>query len=138
MSVLGLDLGEKRVGVAVAEPPSYVAVPLYVLMARPQSALVSALRNLVEERAVKHVVIGLPVELDGSEGKAARECRRLAKVIENELKCPVALVDERFSSVEAEKTLLASDKRRRERRELGDALAATFILDTYLARSKRR
>lgn len=138
MSVLGLDLGEKRVGVALAEPPSYVAVPSCVLPARPQNELISALRHLVKEHRVKHLVVGLPVELSGREGEAARTYRRLGRVIAKELNCSLSFVDERFSSKEAERALLASNRRRTARRNLRDALAATLILDTHLTRSKHQ
>jgi len=138
MSVLGLDLGARSVGVALAEPPSYVAVPLCVLPAQPQASLISELRRLAEERDVKHIAVGLPLQLSGREGDAARACRHLGQAIAKELNCTISYVDERFSSKEAERTLLASGRRRADRRLLRDALAATFILDTYLARSRHR
>ena len=137
VSVLGLDLGEKRVGVAIAEPPTYVAVPSCILPARPQNQLISALRRLATERGVKHLVVGLPVELSGQEGDSARACREAGRAIAEELGCSVSFVDERFSSEEAEKRLVAAGRRRADRRKFRDALAAALILDTYLAKSKR-
>ena len=134
VSVLGLDLGEKRVGVAIAEPPGYVAVPLTTLEATPWGNFVDELSAIVAERGVKTIVVGLPLHDDGREGEAARMVRRMAEKIVLRLKLRVVFQDERHTTGEAERTLIATGKRSRERKTKRDVLAAVFILETYLRR----
>jgi putative Holliday junction resolvase len=134
VSVLGLDLGEKRVGVAIAEPPSYVAVPLTTLDATPWRSFIEKLTAIITERGVKTLVAGLPLREDGHEGEAARMVRGIADRIVVRLKLPLVFQDERYSTSEAERTLIATGKRSRDRKAKRDVLAAVFILEAYLRR----
>jgi len=134
VSLLGLDLGEKRVGVAVAEPPAYVAVPLAVLAAEPWEEFMARLRALAAERGVRELVAGLPVQTDGKEGAAALAARELAQRIAAALQLPLSFQDERYTSNEATQALAASRPAWRRRKRHRDALAAALILDTYLRR----
>lgn len=134
VSVLGLDLGEKRIGVAIAEPPAYVAVPLTTLDATPWRGFIEKLSAIAAERGVKTLVAGLPLRGDGHEGEAARMVRGMAERMVVRLKLPLVFQDERYSSSEAERVLIATGKRSSQRKAKRDVLAAVFILEGYLRR----
>ena len=134
VSVLGLDLGEKRIGVAIAEPPVYVAVPLTTLDATPWRGFIEKLSAIVAERGVKTLVAGLPLRDGGYEGEAAKMVRGMADRIVVRLKLPLVFQDERYSSSEAERVLIATGKRPSKRKAKRDILAAVFILEAHLRR----
>ncbi len=133
-----MDYGRKRIGIAIAEPPTYVAVPLGVLSVKGWDAILAHLKQLVEERLIKSVVVGIPVETSGRMGKMADEVRNFGTRLRKELRLPVKFVDERFTSNEAEKTLIAQGKSGGRRNIHRDAISASLILDTYLQRRKAK
>ena len=129
--VLGLDLGESRIGVAISDEGRRVAVPLgTVRTGAPQD--VKAIAAMVEENDASEVVVGLPLRLSGESGEAADHATRFAEALRAILKIPVALQDERLSTVEAERGLAAAGVRSRSRRRVVDQAAAAIILQTYL------
>jgi putative Holliday junction resolvase len=132
VSFLCLDPGTKRIGVAVAEPPAYIAVPLETLAAEPVDALMASLRRIAQERAVKQLVVGLPLETSGREGASAQAARGLGQAVADELALPVDYQDERMTSNEAGHAV--SPHSRRENKGLVDAVAAALILESYLHR----
>ncbi len=130
MRVLGLDIGERRVGVAASDPGRRVATPLMVL---PATDLVVAVTGLVEEYGADTVVVGLPLSMDGSEGPQALRVREAADELARELKVPVAFWDERLSSEQARRALRdAGRKTGRRRNGQVDMVAATLILQSFL------
>jgi putative Holliday junction resolvase len=132
VSFLCLDYGAKRIGVAVAEPPAYVAVPLATYKAEPFAALVESLRRYADERSVEQLVIGLPLQTDGREGSTAQAARAFGDELSSALSLPVDYYDERMTSVAAESALP-----RRQRKRHVDAVAAALILEGYLRRTGR-
>lgn len=130
-AVLGIDAGSVRVGLAASDPTRTVATPVATL---PRSArtLWPRLGREVEARGVTSIVVGLPRRLDGSEGEAAAGARALAGEIERQTGVPVELWDERFTTAQAERQMIASGVRRRRRREFIDAAAATLMLQSWL------
>jgi putative Holliday junction resolvase len=128
--VLGLDYGTRRIGVALSDPLRLTAGPLTVLDAAGDVA--SELRLLVAEHDVSLIVVGLPVGLDGTEGKAAAAARDFAGRVGATLGVPVELYDERFSSVTAERTLIEAGMRRERRKGTRDRVAAAVFLQAYL------
>ena len=137
--VLALDLGEVRIGLALSDPLGITAQPLgYLKRVGPKKDL-AAIADLVREHGVETVVVGLPRLLSGVEGEKAVEAREVAGRLERRLGgVRVVLWDERLTTVEAERTLVAGNVRRRRRRERVDSLAAALILQGYLeARSAR-
>ncbi|ACU53891.1 Holliday junction resolvase YqgF [Acidimicrobium ferrooxidans DSM 10331] len=125
---LGVDLGTKRIGVAVAE--GSLALPLEVIDARgPWRA---RLAELVASVGASVVVVGLPIGLDGSEGRAAARVRQWSEGLAEHLEVPVVFVDERLSSQAAERRLGAAGVDARSRRGAVDAFAATEILERWL------
>lgn len=132
MRVLGLDIGEKRIGVAVSDPTGTVATPLVVLEAAGVLGDGRALARLVDEYEARLVVAGLPRSLDGSEGAQADRVRASVARIERLLPIPVVLYDERLSSVEASRAMEAGGADSRARRGSVDMVAAAIILQGYL------
>lgn len=126
--VLAMDVGERRVGLALGDPRTGVAFPLQVLERRDFEADAEAVRRLAEEYGVKEMVVGLPLLLDGREGSQARAARDYGARMAERLSLPVTFWDERFSTREAE--------RRGARDSRADAVAASLILESYLARKR--
>jgi putative Holliday junction resolvase len=129
--VLGLDLGQARIGVAISDDARRLALPLgTVRTGAPQD--VKAIAALVREHEATEVVIGLPLSLSGREGEAADHARRFAEALRGFLGVPVHLQDERLSTVEAERNLKQVNVTRRARREVIDQAAAVVILQSWL------
>jgi putative holliday junction resolvase len=132
MRVLGLDIGEKRVGVAVSDPSGTVATPLAVLEAPRVFADGHELVRLVEDYEVELIVVGLPLSLDGSEGPQAARVRTAASRLAGFLPVPIVFCDERLSSTEANRAMGAAGASERDRRGSVDMVAATIFLQGYL------
>jgi len=129
---LGLDPGTVRVGLAAADPTGALASPVAVLQRARPSELWERVRREVAERDATVIVVGLPRELDGSEGPAAADARTLAADAERETGLPVELFDERFTSAQAERQLIATGMRRDRRRRTVDGVAAALMLQGWL------
>ena len=119
-------------GVALSDPSGIIAQPLAVLDRRSDDPFFEELSRIVAEREVTHLVLGLPVKLDGTEGPAAREVRKFAEVLHERLDVPVALWDERLSTVQAERAMLQADLSRAKRKKRRDKVAAQILLQSYL------
>jgi putative Holliday junction resolvase len=130
--VLGLDLGDARIGVAISDPERRVAVPVgTVHVGQPPGELL-AIADLVRERGVSLIVVGLPLSLKGEHGVRAGHAAAFADALGGVVEVPVELHDERLSTVEAERALAAAGTGGRERRRVVDASAATVILQAWL------
>jgi putative Holliday junction resolvase len=134
---MAVDPGRRRVGVAISDPTGTIAQPLTVLPAQPEATLVARLVALAHELEVTCMVVGLPRRMDGSLGPEAQAAMGLAEGLRRASGLPTELVDERLTSVAAERALVAADVRRARRRRLADQVAAAFILQAYLDRSQR-
>ena len=130
--LLALDLGAKRVGVAVSDELGLTARPLPSLPRTNWKKLLRDVAELCGRFDVKGVVVGLPLRLDGGEGEAAAEARRLARNFGLSLKCPVFLQDERLTSKEAEAALRGEGREAGEVKALVDSASAAIILRDYL------
>jgi len=130
---LGLDLGERRVGVAVCDSAGTVATPVETLVRSgdPERDL-RAVADQVHQWEAEIVVVGLPVSLDGSEGPAARTARAETDRLERLLEVPVVSYDERLTTVIAERSLAESGLRSKARRKRVDMVAASVILQGWL------
>jgi putative Holliday junction resolvase len=134
--VLGLDLGDVRIGVAISDPDRRLAVPLgTVHVGRPPGEL-KAIASLVADNDVSFVVLGHPLSLTGERGTRATLAEEFADALRAILNVPVALHDERLSTAEAERSLRAAGASGRRRRELVDRSAATVILQSFLESSR--
>jgi len=128
--VLALDHGSTRVGVAVSDSLGLTAHPHSVIAAG--AGLIEQIGTLVADLAVERIVVGLPVGLDGSEGAAAQEARRFAEEVRAATGLPTDLVDERYSTVIAERAMIEAGARRDRRRRSRDSVAAAVFLQSYL------
>lgn len=131
MRVLGLDIGEARVGVAVSDRDGVIASPLTVLSGRDAKDPMAVAR-LVEQEEAQAVVIGLPVSLDGTEGPQAERVRKQAERIGAVLEVPMSFQDERLSTTAAHRALAEAGVRARDRRGSVDMLAAAVLLQSWL------
>jgi putative Holliday junction resolvase len=130
--VLGLDLGDVRIGVAISDGARRLAVPLgTVQVGRPPGEL-KAIAALVAEHGVTLVVLGLPLSLDGSHGPRANHAEAFAETLRMVLHVPVAMQDERFTTTEAERGLRDAGLKGPERRSVVDAEAARIALQAWL------
>lgn len=138
MVVLAIDPGRKRIGLALSDAEERVALPAGFLESRGRKADLAAIASLVAERGVGCVVVGLPLHMNGRAGAEAEAARRFAAALHERLGLPVETLDERWSSAEAERTLRETGRGGRKRRPgETDALAATLLLQTFLARRAR-
>jgi putative Holliday junction resolvase len=136
MRILGLDLGSKRIGIAISDAEGSIAFPSGKIDRQGRERDLEALRALAAERGVERVVVGLPKHMDGREGVEAKAARNFAADLARVTGLPVDTLDERLSTVEAERILRASGRRAKKQREVVDSVAASIILSTYL--DKRR
>jgi putative holliday junction resolvase len=137
--VLALDVGARRLGVAVSDPTGTVASPLATLPRRTPDEDASALAALAAQHDAGTVVVGLPLTLDGREGPAAKSVRRyLAELATRLPRLDFRLADERLSTVAAERTLVGGGVRLRARRAVVDQVAASVFLQTWLDVARTR
>lgn len=135
MRILALDMGERRVGIAVSDPTGTIARPLRTLVRGSREEDFAAITALVAEHDVELVVVGQPLCLDGTEGPQARRVARYAEALAARLPVPVVAWDERFTTVAAEEILRQNRrKKKRQARTRGevDSIAAAVILQSYL------
>lgn len=132
--VLGLDFGARRIGLAVSDAEAAIAFPIGALERRGLAKDLAALGELIRERGVVEVVVGLPLHLDGRSGSGAEAARAFAAALGEATRLPVALVDERWTTAQAERALAGAPRKSRRRKGNVDALAAALILRTYLER----
>ena len=129
---LGLDLGTKTIGLAVSDELGFTAQGLETLARRGSRQDLEALQALAAELAVSRFVLGLPLNLDGTEGPRARATRDFGEALAAASGLPVTYQDERLTTQEANRTLLAADVSRRKRKLVVDQLAASLILQGWL------
>ncbi len=132
MRALGLDYGTKTIGVAVSDGLGLTAQTVTTIRRTNLKADLAALGELVREYEAERFVVGLPLNMDGTEGPRAEATRRFVDALTQTLGLPVELWDERLSTVAAQRTLLEADLSRAKRREVIDQMAAQFILQGWL------
>ena len=135
MRVLGIDYGLRRIGLALSDPTGTIASPLETVMRRAgKRPPITKLETIARERDADHLVVGLPLSLDGSESEWCAEVRSVGERLAERLSLEVSFVDERMTSVRAERAVRASGlpKRKREDKRRIDAAAAQLILQAWL------
>jgi len=133
--VLALDLGARRIGLAVSDPEQTLAFPAGHLERVEAQRDLEALQALADEREISRIVVGLPLHLDGGDGDAARSAREFAQALARQTSLPVDLLDERWTTREAQRALREAPRKRRQRKGEVDALAATLLLRSWLSRA---
>ena len=132
MRFLGIDLGERRIGIALSDEDGIIASPLGTVERTGDRAAAREIARLVCEREVGEIVLGLPLRLDGTEGPAALGARAFAERLRAQVDRPIHLWDERMTTVLAERAMIEGGARREERREKVDRVAAALILQSFL------
>jgi putative Holliday junction resolvase len=134
--ILAIDPGSKRVGLALSDPTATIAQALATIPATPVGTLATRLAQIARTNEAARIVVGLPKRLDGSRGPEAKAAQGLADAVRKESGLPVELVDERLTTVAAERSLIAGGMRRDKRRLSVDGVAATLMLQAHLDRRR--
>jgi putative pre-16S rRNA nuclease len=134
--VLAVDPGSKRVGIAVSDPTGTIAQPLMTVDAEPHETLAARLADIAASNEAQRIVVGLPRRLNGTYGPEAKAARELADALRKASGLPVELVDERLTTVAAERSMLAAGARRAKRRATVDRVAAALLLQSHLDRQR--
>lgn len=129
--LLALDIGDKRIGVAISDESRLLARPLTTIARASKREDFEAIARLVAAHHVERLIVGLPRTLRGEEGPQAQRVRRYVEALSAAIDAPIAFQDERYTSVEAKERLAGSSRRRRAKRDI-DAAAAAIILQDYL------
>jgi len=135
--LIGLDLGEKTIGIALSDTLLTVATPMETLKRGKFGADAAKIEKIAAEQGAGGVVVGLPLNMDGSEGPSAQSARAFARNFAGRSPLPVLLWDERLSTAAVTRTLIDADASRRRRGEVVDKMAAAYILQGVLERLRR-
>lgn len=132
MRILGVDYGLARIGLALSDPTGQLAQGLTVLKRKSDVEAAHSVLQLVREHDVGQIVVGLPLNMNGSAGERARQCRVFAELLQEVCQLEVAMYDERLTTVAAERLLIEAQVRRKDRRQVVDSVAASILLQSYL------
>lgn len=136
MRILALDTGEKRIGVAVSDPLGIIAQGVTVIARRDPETDLNEIKKIVEEYKADSIVVGMPINMDGTKGKSAEKVNEFVEALKGRLSIPVYTYDERLSTKESEKFLISANVSRKKRKQVIDKMAAQLILESYLERLK--
>jgi len=136
MKILGLDIGSKRIGVAVSDELGITAQGLLTIERKSDEEVNHKLRDIISRDVIKEIVVGLPLNMNGSRGPQAEGAAAFAENLEKSFGIPVKLWDERMSTMEGERILIAAGASRAKRKKKIDKLAAQVILQSYLNAQK--
>jgi putative holliday junction resolvase len=132
MRILAIDHGTRRIGIAVSDELKMIAQPLEFIPAEPFDAFMARLRELLEEKEVELILVGMPRNMDGSYGPAAQKVDEFVAALKADTSVPIKLWDERLTSVMANRILIQGNVRRDKRKEKVDKMAAAILLQSYL------
>jgi putative holliday junction resolvase len=132
MSILALDHGTRRIGVAVSDDTGTLALPLEFIAAEPFAAFLERLKKIIDERRVDQILVGIPRNMNGSYGPAAEKAREFIARLQPALAIPIKTWDERLTSVQANRMLIEAGMRGEKRRLRADQSAAALLLQSYL------
>jgi len=135
---MGLDYGDKRIGVALSDAFGWTAQGVEVIERKREGGDLERISELVREYGVDAIVVGLPKNMNGSIGPRGELCMAFAEQLRQALSVPVHLWDERLTTVAAQRTLLEADVSRRKRKQVVDKMAATLLLQNYLDSRQKR
>jgi putative Holliday junction resolvase len=135
---LGIDLGEKRVGLAVSDPTLIIAQPLKTLQFTKITKLIQELREIIDEYYVSKIIVGLPLTLKGTYSQKTREVMEMVEKMREKISVPIVTFDERLTTVQAHQTMLQMGKKPSRRRDKVDQLAAVHLLQNYLDQESYR
>lgn len=133
MRIMGLDVGDKRIGVAVSDPLGWTAQGIKTIIREENGHNdIEEIKKLINQYEVDKIVIGLPKNMNNTLGPQSQKVLDYGKIIESECKREIVYIDERMTTMSAERVLIEADVSRRKRKNVIDKLAATYILQSYL------
>lgn len=132
MRILALDHGTRRIGVAISDEMKMIATPLEYIPAEPFADAVARLSEIVREKEVEMILIGMPRNMDGTYGPAAQKVKDFVASLQQHISTPIKLWDERLTTVQAHRMLIQGNVRREQRKEKVDKTAAAILLQSYL------
>ena len=132
MRIMGIDYGTKRIGVAVSDPSCTMAHPLDTVPVRPDGSHITQLEKISRDYGVTRIVVGLPINMDGSIGEAAKKAAEFSESLQQALNLPGELWDERLTTSEAHDLLIRLEVKGRKRKRIIDKIAASIMLQSYL------
>jgi len=132
MRILAIDHGTKRMGIAISDELGMIAQPLEFIPAAPFAAFLERLKDILREKQVELILVGMPRNMDGSYGPAALKVQEFVAVLKDAIAIPIKTLDERLTSVQAHRYLAEADVRGRQRKGKVDKLAAAILLQSYL------
>jgi putative Holliday junction resolvase len=130
--ILAIDHGTKRVGIALSDETATIAQPLEFIPAEPFAEFLARLKQLLAEKQVDQILVGMPRNMDGSYGPAALKVQEFVAVLKEAIAIPIKTWDERLTSAQANRMLIQADVRRDKRKQRVDAAAAAILLQSYL------
>jgi len=136
--ILGLDIGDVRIGAAISDELGMAAHPLCTITRKNRKVDLAALNALIDTHGVGQIVVGLPLRLNGEVGIQAQKVKKFAALLERASNLPISFWDESFTTVEAEQILQQTKKRRKKQKRVIDQVAAVLILDSYLEQLRNR
>ncbi len=136
MVILSVDYGDKRTGIAVCDRLEMLASPVTVIWGDYAPKVIAEIAKLTAEYKAEQIVVGLPKNMDGSEGERAEKCRSFAKDLREKTGVETVMVDERLTTVSAHKALNVTNVRGQKRKDVVDAVSAVMILESYLKTRK--
>lgn len=132
MKILAIDLGESRTGLAMSDIYEVLASPLCVLAEKNREVLANQIKKICKDKGISKIILGLPKNMDGSEGKSAQIAKDFGKMLEERTQLPVILQDERMTTITAHTYLNEINLHGKKRKEIVDAVAASVVLQNYL------
>ncbi len=132
MRILGLDVGERTIGIAISDPLGYTAQGLTTIRRKNLKIDITELKKICDEYSVESILMGFPKNMNGTIGPSGEKAIELSKILEEELHMTVKLWDERLTTVAAHKAMLEADLSRAKRKKIVDKIAAMYILQGYL------
>ena len=132
MRILAIDHGTRRIGIAISDELKTIAQPLEFLAAEPFATVVTRLQEVIADKPVELILIGMPRNMDGTYGPAAEKVRIFIEALKKQIPVPIRTWDERLTTAQANRFLIAADVKRRDRKEKVDKTAAAILLQSYL------
>jgi putative Holliday junction resolvase len=133
---LGLDIGDRRIGVALSDPAGILATPLTVIECQDERQDIQVIVDIINQHQVKQVIVGLPRSMDGTIGEQAEKVMAFARRLSSQTDVPVEFRDERLTTVSARRLMQAASVRRTRKKMRDDAIAAALILQGYLEENR--
>ena len=132
MKILAVDYGDTRTGIAVSDRTEFLATPVATITERNAQRLAQKVADAVKEQGAELIVVGLPINMNGTKGPRAEKCEAFAQMLRELVECPVNMWDERSTTVTAHNILNTTNVRGKARKAVVDTVAATIILESYL------